>query len=407
MRSLLLFSAVLLSACTTTQSPQPVANEKAAVVLISIDGFRHDYIEKHDAKNIAQIAQQGVRAEGLTPVYPSKTFPNHLSIVTGQYPSHHGLVDNNFYDKERQQTYHLGDGVEDSSWITAIPIWNLAEFQGEKAATFFWPEAAARINGRTASYYYNYSTPTPNRQRVEQIVDWLKLPAESRPRLVTGYFSVVDSMGHRFGPDSKQVKGAVQHIDQLIGSLWHRLNNEVDVPVNLILVSDHGMAPIKADQMIEADQLNIDDQRFKVVNAQTRLMIYPRATTTTAEVEALRNRLAQRPDRSYQLETEQSLQQLNVTAGPRKPAIVLATQAPVSFATRPPEERRDGGTHGYHSNRDMDGLFVVAGPSIIKGHSISRFSNIHIYPFMAELLGLELMGPIDGSGDQLAPLIRR
>src|SRR5690606_7748230 len=151
---------------------QVQAAEEQTVVLISIDGFRHDYIELHGAPNIAKIAEQGVRSEGLIPVYPSKTFPNHISIVTGQYPSNHGIVDNNFYDTERKQRYKMGDGVKDSTWLTTLPIWNLAEFQGVKAATFFWPESEARINGRTPSYYFNYSTPAPNRQRINQMVEW-------------------------------------------------------------------------------------------------------------------------------------------------------------------------------------------------------------------------------------------
>jgi len=183
MRTLLAVCLVLFSSFTFGKS-----NEQT-VVLISIDGFRHDYIEKHDAKNIAELAKSGVRSKGLVPVYPSKTFPNHLSIITGRYPTNHGLVDNNFYDTERQQKYSMGDGLEDSSWITALPLWNLAEFQGVKAATFFWPESDARINGRTPSYFYHYSTPVPNSQRVDQIIEWLKLPEQARPRLVTGYFS--------------------------------------------------------------------------------------------------------------------------------------------------------------------------------------------------------------------------
>jgi len=382
------------------------AKEQQAVVLISIDGFRHDYVEKHDAKNINAIAESGVRAEGLIPVYPSKTFPNHLSIVTGQYPSQHGIVDNNFFDKERQQRYSMGDGVEDSSWLTTLPIWNLAEFQGVKAATFFWPESEARINGRTPSYYYHYNTPTPNRQRVNQIIDWLKLPEAVRPRIVTGYFSVVDSMGHRFGPDAHQVKGAVQHVDELIGELWHRLNTEVDMPVNLILVSDHGMASIKADQMIETQSLPIDESLFETVNSQTRFMIYAKPDTTEQHIEQLRRKLEQMPQKRFYLESEQSLAALAVTEGPRRPDIVLATKAPATFTDRPPEKRFDGGTHGFHSNRDMDGIFITAGPGINASATLERFSNIHIYPFMAELLGLELMTPIDGDSAVLAPLIK-
>ncbi|MGM0631483.1 MAG: ectonucleotide pyrophosphatase/phosphodiesterase [Pseudomonadota bacterium] len=399
MKTLLVVCLVLFSSFTFGKS-----NEQT-VVLISIDGFRHDYIEKHEAKNIAKLAQEGVRSEGLIPVYPSKTFPNHLSIITGRYPTNHGLVDNNFYDTERQQKYSMGDGLEDSSWITALPLWNLAEFQGVKAATFFWPESDARINGRTPSYFYHYSHPVPNRQRVEQIIDWLKLPEKARPRLVTGYFSVVDTMGHRFGPDSKQVKGAVQHIDELIGELWQKLQTEVDASVNLVLVSDHGMSPILADKMIEVDELSIEPDLFTVVNAQTRLLIYAKENTSEQNIESLRQHLKQTTEHPFYIETEDALAQRHFVNSPRVPAIVLATDAPNSFATRPPEERSDGGTHGYYGTRDMDGLFVATGSAFNKGHKIERFENIHIYPMLAELLDLQILTEVDGRAEVLRPIL--
>lgn len=408
MRAIISICVVLLFSTFSFVANANSTPEKPALVLISIDGFRHDYIELHDAKNMAAIASQGTRAKGLMPVYPSKTFPNHLSIVTGQYPSHHGIVDNNFYDTERKQRYHMGDGVKDSSWLTTLPIWNLAEFQGVKAATFFWPESAARINGATPTYYYNYSTPTPNQQRVDQIIDWLKLPKASRPMLVTGYFSIVDSMGHRFGPESARTKGAVQHIDKLMGQLWERLNTEVDIPVNLIIVSDHGMTEITADAMIDVNELDIDDELFEVVNSQTRLLIYPKENTSDAEIAALKEELAEeQQDVGFSIESEADLTAMGVSQGPRKPALVLGTQAPASFATRPKEQWKDGGTHGYHSNGDMNGIFIASGPSIKKGVPLDRFRNIHVYPFMANLMGLELMSKIDGDADVLAPLIKK
>jgi len=400
MKTLLIICLTLFSSFTFGKS-----NEQT-VVLISIDGFRHDYIEKHDAKNIAKLAEQGVRSKGLIPVYPSKTFPNHLSIITGRYPTNHGLVDNNFYDTERQQKYSMGDGLEDSSWITAMPLWNLAEFQGVKAATFFWPESDARINGRTPSYFYHYSTPVPNRQRVDQIIEWLKLPEQARPRLVTGYFSVVDSMGHRFGPDSKQVKGAVKHVDELIGELWQRLQTEVDSSVNLVLVSDHGMAPILADKMMEVDELNIDDSLFTVINAQTRLLIYANENTSDEQTSTLSQRLAAIDDMPFHVESEKDLTQRHFIGGSRVPAIVLGTNAPDTFATRPPEQRVNGGTHGFYGTRDMDGFFVATGTGFNSDQQIERFENIHIYPMLAELLNLELLTEIDGRAEVLRPIIK-
>ena len=403
------FGIIFLTLFATGVATANTANttSEQTVVLISIDGFRHDYIELHGAPNIAGIAKQGVRSEGLIPVYPSKTFPNHLSIVTGQYPSNHGIVDNNFYDTERKQHYRMGDGVKDSSWLTTMPIWNLAEFQGVKAATFFWPESEARINGRTASYFYKYSTPTPDRQRVDQIIQWLTLPKAARPRLVTGYFSVVDTIGHRFGPEAPQVGKAVAHVDKLIGELWQRLQTEVDEPVNLILVSDHGMSQIKADAMIDYTTFAIDDELFEVVNGATRLMIYAHEHTTPEQIHSLKQQLQAANNGQYWLETDRQLQQLGVIPTARTPAIVLGTKAPAIFTSRPPENRKDGGTHGYHSSRDMDGIFIAAGPAINEKTPLKRISNIHIYPFMAQLLGLELLTPIDGDAKVLAPLIAR
>ena len=123
------------------------AEQEQSVVLISIDGFRWDYIEKHDAKNLKIISEQGVRATKMRPVYPTKTFPNHVSIITGLLPVNHGIVDNRFCDTERNECYKMGKGKDDSTWLNGIPLWNLAQMQGVKAATYFWPESDARFNG--------------------------------------------------------------------------------------------------------------------------------------------------------------------------------------------------------------------------------------------------------------------
>lgn len=399
----------VLSACTTpTNNSATDEQVKPRVVIISIDGFRHDYPELHQAQAIQKLGEQGVRSKGLQPVYPSKTFPNHLSIVTGRYPTKHGLVDNFFYDKEREQTYGMGDGLKDSTWITAMPLWNLAEFQGVKAATFFWPESDARISGRTPSYFYHYSTPASNQQRVDQIVEWLQLPLASQPQLVFGYFSVVDTMGHRFGPEAQQTKKAAQYIDGLIGQLYERLQTEVDEPVNLILVADHGMSLVKGDEAYANDIFAVDEDKFKVVNGSTRMMFYALEETTPEEIAAQRQQIAEQiaDDDMLTLASPQALNDRGYVGGPRVADIIVDTHAPHTFSSRPAEERRDGGTHGFYGTREMDGLFVAVGPAFKDGLVIDRFENIHIYPLVADLLGLELLTPIDGEAEVLAPILR-
>jgi hypothetical protein len=179
----------------------------------------------------------------------------------------------------------------------------------------------------------------------------------------------------------------------------------VDASVNLVLVSDHGMAPILADKMIEVDDLNINSDRFTVINAQTRLLIYAKENTSEQDIESLRQRLKQTTEHPFYVETEDALAQRYFVNSPRVPAIVLATDAPNSFATRPPEERSNGGTHGYYGTRDMDGLFVATGNAFNKGQRIKRFENIHIYPMLAELLGLETLTEIDGRAEVLRPIL--
>lgn len=179
------------------------APEPPTVVLMSLDGFRWDYIDKYDAPNLREIARNGVRAEQMRPAYPTKTFPNHLTLITGLYPVHHGIVDNNFCDKARQQCYRMGMGKEDATWISGVPLWNLAESNGMRAAAYFWPESDARINDTTPSYYYPYSKHAEYEARIDQIIEWLKLPPAARPQFIASYFSLVDTMGHKFGPDSR------------------------------------------------------------------------------------------------------------------------------------------------------------------------------------------------------------
>ena len=210
------FLKAMMLALLVLTSQAAYAAKEQTVVLISIDGMRWDYIEKHGAPNLKAMAAKGVRAQKLMPVYPTKTFPNHISIITGLLPVNHGIVDNNFCDKARKnECYSMGKGMRDSTWVNGIPLWNLAKMQGLKSATYFWPESDARFNGMTPDYYFHYSKYSEYQGRVDQIIQWLSLPKAQRPRFVASYFSLVDSMGHEFGPDAPQTRDAVKQLDEL------------------------------------------------------------------------------------------------------------------------------------------------------------------------------------------------
>src|SRR5271167_3792636 len=180
-----------------TNHPQNTQAQQAKhyVVLVSLDGFRYDYAKKYDAKNLLSFAKQGASApDGMVPAYPSITFPNHYTLVTGLYPEHHGIVANSFYDPARKESYAYTDpkAATDGTWYGGTPLWVLAEKQGMRAASFFWPGSEAEIQGKRPSYYLTFDDKFPDEKRVDQIIAWLRLPPGQRPHFITLYYSNVD-----------------------------------------------------------------------------------------------------------------------------------------------------------------------------------------------------------------------
>jgi predicted AlkP superfamily pyrophosphatase or phosphodiesterase len=218
------------------------------VVLVSLDGFRWDYAKRDGATHLLALGKQGVWApEGMLPSYPSLTFPNHFTIVTGLYPEHHGLVANSFYDETRvngpgESRYALANAkaVTDGTWYSGTPLWSLAESLGMRTACFFWPGSEAEIAGFRPTYYLKFDDKIDDSARISQVLAWLKLPAADRPHLITLYYSEPDHEGHEFGPDAPETKAAVTKVDGLIGKLKAGLD-ATGLPIDLVVVSDHGM----------------------------------------------------------------------------------------------------------------------------------------------------------------------
>ncbi|MGO2365094.1 MAG: ectonucleotide pyrophosphatase/phosphodiesterase [Pseudoalteromonas sp.] len=376
--------------------------DSSSVVLISLDGFRWDYIEKHNATNLAAMAKNGVRANKMRPVYPTKTFPNHLSIITGLLPINHGIVDNQFCDKARNDCYSMGKGKNDSTWINGIPLWNLARMQGLKSATYFWPESDARFNGMLPNYFYHYSQQSDYHQRIDQIIQWLKLPEQSRPQLVISYFSLVDSMGHKFGPDAPQTHQAVQALDQLMGELQTQLAS-LDKPVNLVIVSDHGMSKIDKQQGIAIDSLPQSD-KFNVKNTGPRVLIYANEDTSEDEINDYKQRLSQAAKGRYSVLSKQQRKNYHYQKNSRTGDIILQTTAPKVFSDH--GEVGYLGTHGFAYTDDMAATFIATGPAFKEGITLNEVSNLDIYPMITKVLGIQLLSEIDGDGSTLWPALK-
>jgi len=377
---------------------------KHYVVLVSIDGFRYDYAKLYGATHLDAVAREGATApDGMLPAFPSVTFPNHYTLVTGLYPEHHGIVAMSFYDPQRKERYAFNDPktVTDGSWYRGVPLWSLAEKQGMRAACFFWPGSEAEIAGARPSYYMKYDDKVPDEERVDQVVDWLKLPEAKRPHFVTLYFSEVDHAGHEYGPDAPETRAAVRHVDSVIGTLHAHLA-KLHLPIDLVVVSDHGMATEQGG-WIDLDQY-VD---FTGVETAGSLM-YPDSEQEAAKLYA-KLRIVSNKFKVYRRDRMPA--ELDYTGEPRIGDPVVVATGPYSIrvhgradSTRdhPPNK----GVHGYDpgSVPEMRAIFYAEGPDIRKGTRLKSFENVNVYPFLAEILGLDAPA-IDGSAAVLEPAL--
>jgi predicted AlkP superfamily pyrophosphatase or phosphodiesterase len=377
---------------------------KHYVVLVSIDGFRYDYAKLYGALHIEEIGKNGATApDGMLPAYPSVTFPNHYTIVTGLYPEHNGIVANSFYDPARKERYALNDPktATDGSWYRGVPLWSLAEKQGMRAACFFWPGSEAEIAGERPSYYLKYDEALPDEERVDQVVAWLKLPEAKRPHFVTLYFSEVDHAGHQYGPDAPETRAAVRHVDGQIGVLRSKLA-KLHLPIDLVVVSDHGMA--KED----GGWINLDQYAdFSGVETVGPLM-YPASDGEAAKLYA---KLRVQSNKFKVYRRERVPAELNYSADPRIGDPVVVPTGPYSIRVHAPEDPAHNlppskGVHGYDSGTmpQMHAIFYAEGPDIRKGTRLKPFENVNLYPFLAEILGLDAPAT-DGSASLLEPAL--
>ncbi|WHZ21092.1 MAG: Alkaline phosphodiesterase I / Nucleotide pyrophosphatase [Nitrospira sp.] len=379
--------------------------DKPYVILVSLDGFRADYLDRFDLPNFRRLIQNGVRAEGLIPVFPSITAPNHYSIVTGLYPERHGLVGNVFYDPTREQVFYDAHTRRDGTWYRGQPIWITAETQGMVTACYFWFECEATIQGIRPSYSKSYDEHIPNSLRVDQILAWLQLPPERRPHLLTLYMSDLDDAGHRFGIESPEIGIAAQAVDQALGLLLDRLKTlSIRDQISVVLVSDHGMLSVSRDKVVWLDSLIHEepDEWIGALGSYASLHLNPAVHDPIKTRDRLNASL--RHGRAYL--REELPESLHYRHDRRIGDVVILMDMPYLIMWKEYEPAVLGGEHGWDpTHPDMHGIFVATGPGIKQGATIPAFENVHIYPFLAELLRLTVPEEIDGRAGWLKGLI--
>jgi alkaline phosphatase D len=380
------------------------------VVLVSLDGFRWDYARRDNATHLLAIGKAGVWApDGMLPSYPSLTFPNHFTIVTGLYPEHHGLVANSFLDPARGARYSMADSqtVTDGSWYSGVPLWSLAESQGMRTACLLWVGSEAKIAGYRPSYYATFdsdtqATPQAEQARIDDTLALLRLPAAGRPHFIAIYFSEPDHEGHEFGPDAPQTRAAVLRMDAIVGKLEAALKS-TRLPIDLVVVSDHGMVKSQGD-WVDLDQF-ADLAGFETAGS----LLYGKTEDDRARVY---NQLKHASSQFVVYRLRDVPARLNFNRNPRAGDPVIVAAGPYAIRAHAPRSGQPdrppaAGMHGFDVREipEMKAGFFAAGPDLVAGKTVAPFENVNLYPWLAHMLGLQAPKS-DGSLNILSGTLR-
>lgn len=418
------FLALLLAGCAyrytppalaPSAPPPSVAAAPAPVtILVSIDGFRPDYLTRGVTPQLSQLAAQGVSGS-MRPSFPSKTFPNHWTLVTGLVPDRHGIVGNAMEDPARASAPFTLANDDPFWWNAAEPVWVAAEKAGIRTATMFWPGASLAwgstapknthgiVPGGTrpedwADFNANVSGP----QRVDSVLDWLRRPAATRPRFVTLYFDTVDSAGHDEGPDGADIAPALADVDRSIGRLVDGIA-ALGQTANLVIVSDHGMAPTSSTRVVALDTI-ADPASFRTIETGPYASIVPVAGHEAALAAAL---LKPHPHMTCWPKAHIPAR-FHYGSNPRvAPYLCLAEDGWLVLKTAPTAPFT-GGNHGYdNALPDMAALFIANGPAFAAGKRIARFDNVDVAPLLRDLLGLPAATGLDGGDAPFKDVLKR
>lgn len=407
------FLFLLLLFCLTISvfSQQPVKDLKPTVILISLDGFRYDYLDKFNPPTLNKLAKNGVRAKWMIPSFPTKTFPNHYTIATGLYPANHGIVENSVYDFGTVFSMSNRKEVENPRWWMGEPIWVTAEKQGQIAASYFFVGSETLIKGEAPTFWRRYNGDVPPQMRVDKVLSWLDLPQEKRPTMITLYFSDVDDAGHAFSPDAEETKYAVWNADSYIERLINGLKARgIDEKVNIIIVSDHGMAPVHLKQTTFLDDYFNFYHAEKIIWTNEIVQIFPKSGKTDEIYSKIKNL-----PHTTCWKKEDIPDRLNYKQGKRVAPIICSSEEgwiTTSHAryddwmkdVDDPEKPR--GAHGYDNRyQSMQATFIAHGEAFKRGFTAQPFENIHVYELMCEILNLKPAAN-DGNLDAVRDMLK-
>lgn len=394
---------LFLISCKAQSGKSGIPEEKKYVLIVSMDGFRYDYPQRFDTPNLDYIAETGVFSDSLVPVFPSSTFPNHYSMATGLYPDNHGIVANNFYCAEIDRSFFIRDrdAIENGAFYAGEPIWNTAQKQGIKTATYYWVGSEAEIDGMQPDYWKKYDGSVSFENRIDSVIYWFSLPETKRPQLVMLYFDEPDHTGHRLGPDNDAMAVTIEYLDSLTGVLHSKLKKlDIYENLNFIVTSDHGMAHTDVSRHINLMDYIQGDWIERRHGGSPVYIIEPKpefADTVYSIISGIDNLSIWKND--------ELPERFNYGNNPRTLSMTIAADIGWSVGVREYNNRYIG-SHGYDNKyREMHTVFYATGPDFKTGHKHSKFMVIDLYPLLVKLLGIK-PAKVDGDFDRVKGMLK-
>ena len=385
------------------------AQEKPYVILISMDGFRWDYIYRGITPNLNKLADEGVYALSLKPSFPSKTFPNHYSIITGMYPENHGIIFNSFTNTFTGETYRIGDTIStrQSKWYKGEAFWETANRHNIKTASFFWVGSEQDVDYKRPTYFYHYNQNISFEERVNGVIKWLQLPENERPQFITLYFEEPDSKGHSFGPNSPETNKAIALVDSMLGLLIDKLKNiGMEDKVNIIVVSDHGMTEISDKRIINIEEI-LKDYKCKFYGMGTSIMIDAEPDKLNEIYQALKKN-----EKNYRVYMKDEIPEyFHFSKNPFILPIIVIAETGWTLVTNEYFKRTRSysirGEHGFDNHHlDMHGIFIAKGPAFRSGYKTGTLWNVDVYPLLCKIFNITPNNLIDGDINRIGFILK-
>ncbi|KAG5950984.1 hypothetical protein E4U53_004045 [Claviceps sorghi] len=418
-------------------APRLVSNGTAlfapTTIILSLDGFRADFLHRGLTPRLSALVREGVSPPYMTPSFPSLTFPNHYTLATGLYPEAHGIVGNSFWDPDLQAEFYYTDparSLDPKWWAAGEPFWVSAEKQGVRTAVHMWPGSEAPIQGIFASTVDKFNDKEALDSKVARILGFLDRPGpgpasappgqtapaeDARPQLIAAYVPNVDADGHKYGPNSTEINSTIRSVDAMLDKLFRGLQarNLTDI-VNLIVVSDHGMATTDTSRLLQFEDL-VDPAAIQHTDGWPLYGLRPKNPDDVPALHAqLRTKAAANRHFDVFLRDEDMPARYHFSRSRRIAplwivphtgwAIVHRHDLDVERAKQSGQVYHPRGLHGY-DNQDplMRAIFIARGPAFgrLGNARLEPFQNTNVYNILCDTLGLT---PVPNNGTLRLPL---